>query len=349
MRFFFCILASAICWLGITVSHAATIEASKSPNCRVAIRGQLKAGDFERFVKISRPIFPGDDGESTSRDTVCLDSSGGNLTEAVRIARHFYENGVGTVIEAGKRCMSSCAIVFMMGTATGAEVRFANRKLSPLGRLGFHRPYITSEEGTSPETLAASYDKALQSALDLIAVANSPAPWSSSPMIKTDLLREMLSHTGDDFFYIDTVDKAGRWEVDILGVELPNMLTAETAFYACENSLKWPVGTQSEDITYSKKSKEFSDAFQLVERIEQKDDGVAFRVHGLASGYVEAGCIVSTDEDAVVVCGIDENTMTIVGTGSCTEKDYRDRSFWVGRLALLNPGTRLSTLSPTQP
>ncbi|MGO7690430.1 hypothetical protein ACC696_38560, partial [Rhizobium ruizarguesonis] len=54
-------------------------------------------------------------------------------------------------------------------------------------------------------------------------------------MMKPDLIQAMLSHFGNDLYYIDTVDKAGRFEIELFGGCESTGLTEAQAYYACEN------------------------------------------------------------------------------------------------------------------
>ncbi|MER9938717.1 hypothetical protein [Mesorhizobium sp. M0088] len=332
----------------VVISNAATIGKSNSPNCVMVISGEIVQGDFEKFVALGKVLLPGDDGESTSHDKVCLDSPGGNLAEGVKFAKYFYHDGVGTVIDGGQKCYSACAVMFMMGTATGAEVAFANRKLHVGGKLGFHRPYIDISSGTSIDsgTLRFAYDAAFSSALDLIAVANSKAPWSSQPMMKPDLIQGMLQHIGNDMLMIDSVDKVGRWDIEVIGAAEPSLLSEEQAFYACENSLQWQNGLTTEDISYSKYSEGSSGRrSHLLTGTEQ----TAFQVEGLASGYAMEGCVISKKENALLGCGIDEYSDARLGQGDCDQSSYADRSVSLKKISVFNPATRLEELRPGKP
>ena len=326
---------------------AASITGKSNPNCAVLIRGLLGSGDFAKFLEVSKQHFPGSDGESTYRNSVCLDSPGGSLTEGVKFARYFYKEGVGTVIDAGQKCLSACAIMFMMGTARGDEVSFANRKLHVNGRLGFHRPYIRANDSieASPDTLSASYDRAYQSALDLIAMANMKAPWTNSAMIKSDLLQAMLDHVGDAIFYIDTVDKAGRWDIDLIGYPEPRLLSEEQAFYACENALNWQVGLNAEDITYTAAIGEPVPGYRRVKPVASLDGTPAFQVEGLASGYVYEGCVISVHYDYLQGCGVDQNTNVVLGKGECDQTNHHDRRVTMSKMTALNPKTPIASLA----
>jgi hypothetical protein len=48
----------------------------------------------------------------------------------------------------------------------------------------------------------------------------------------------MLSHFKNDLLYIDTIDKAGRWQVSLFGYK-PPALSAKSASYSCINIVAW--------------------------------------------------------------------------------------------------------------
>ena len=275
----------------LPAASAAKIEKSKTDLCVVSIVGKIEPGDFEKFLAVAKVNFPGSDPATTEADTVCLDSPGGSLAEGVKFARYFYKEGVGTVIAEGQECYSACAIMFMMGKAEGSEeLTFINRKLHVHGKLGFHRPYlkIDLEEPINSKVLPDVYDGALQSALDLVAIANGPAPLSSSPMVKSDLIQLMLEHIGEDVLLIDTVDKAARWDIELIGVAPQKYLSEEQAYYSCQNSLQWRTGLTKDDIKYTPKTA--SEYESEISRI-RSGKGIAYHVVGQNAGYFEAGCV----------------------------------------------------------
>jgi hypothetical protein len=69
-------------------------------------------------------------------------------------------------------------------------------------------------------------------------------------MMKPDLIQEMLRNVGTEMYLIDTIDKVGRWEIELFGFDDPPLLDIEQAHYACENALQWQSGLTTEDITY---------------------------------------------------------------------------------------------------
>jgi hypothetical protein len=328
-----------------SAASAATIEKSKIDLCVVSIAGEIQPGDFEKFLPIARSNFPGDNGESTAADIVCLDSLGGSFPEAVKFAHYFYKEGVGTVIAEGQKCYSACAIMFMMGKAEGAEVSFINRKLHVHGQLGFDRPVLNTEfdEPVTATTLPLVHDRALKTALDLVAIANSLSPWSNAPMMKSDLIQVILEHAGHDALMIDTVDKAARWDIELIGVATQKYLSEEQAYYACQNSLQWRTGLTKEDITYKPKIVPEYESDLMVEPIGS-GKGTAFNVVGLNNGYVGAGCVISFDGDFLKGCGFDENYDVILGKGACDRSNYTELSTPLNQLSVFNPRTKIANL-----
>ncbi|QOG06413.1 hypothetical protein IGS74_18090 [Aureimonas sp. OT7] len=326
---------------------AAEVSAAKSEACVISIGGELVAGDYDRFRALAAVLFPEEVGEASSENTVCLDSPGGHLAEGVKFARHFYKEGVGTVIESGAECHSACAIMFMMGTAQGAEVAYANRRLHVDGVLGFHRPYLNLPQGEQVDIsmLAVAADAAYQSTLDLISVANSKVPWTSEPMMKSDLMQAMLQHVGNDMFLIDTVDKAARFGIEIVGAGPPPALTEASAYYACLNTLQWQHGLTDAPITYTPKMSEpTAEYLQAVRLLPTGTVDKAYRINGPKDGYARHGCVVAEIEGRVQICGADEYTNVVAGGGSCEDTDYAGKLEMVQALTLYDPMTPLRSL-----
>jgi hypothetical protein len=105
----------------MTVGHSTAAEFTnvQRKNCVLEISGVIKAGDFEDFLVAAKKYLPDSDGDSTTRDTVCLNSNGGSLPEGLKFARYFFDKGVTTVIDDGQVCLSVCALMFMMGATQG--------------------------------------------------------------------------------------------------------------------------------------------------------------------------------------------------------------------------------------
>lgn len=77
----------------------------------IALKGDIEEGDTEAAEALIKSI--NDDGRLVS--ALQLDSPGGGLAEAVRLAELIRRAKVPTVVAAGSRCASACFIVFAAG------------------------------------------------------------------------------------------------------------------------------------------------------------------------------------------------------------------------------------------
>jgi hypothetical protein len=342
---------SVACWGLVTAQPTSGAEINKSIKdvCVLKLEGEIIRGDFSRLVDIAAKEFSGFDGESSAHDTICLDSPGGDVTEGVKLAEFFYTNGVGTVIEDGAECYSMCAIMFMMGIAQGPEVTFVNRKLHINGKLGFHRPYLslTTESLVSTKVLAVAHDVALENMSKIMVLANNLVPWSNSTMMRPDLIQEMLKHIGNDFFYIDTVEKAGRFEIELVGLPKHYTPVEERAYYACENSFHWQVGLMKEPADARKFRKPVTEDEAVVKLLQEEGDTKYFSVVSMDAGYSEAGCVIAVNSDTLRGCGYNGVYNVLLGQGACTMENFADRSGHVGQLASYRPGLKLQELGGT--
>jgi hypothetical protein len=115
-----------------------------------------------------------------------------------------------------------------------------NRRLHVNASLGFHRPDFTPKERDySAAELKQSFDLAINATLEFVRVANLWKHAEGAPAIRADLLEKMLFHKGQDFFLVDTVDKAGRWDIDVFGYDPPVQPGAREALNACDNLSNW--------------------------------------------------------------------------------------------------------------
>lgn len=184
-----------------------------------------------------------------------LDSPGGSFAAGVAIARLFDSHKVPTFVPAGAECLSACAVIFMSGTEQllgGEAPERRSREIEWPAQLGFHRPFIGDfTSAVSPAVIAEVPAEELQvifaeeffqafdtgNALIQDMLAVDPEAWS------TDLLLRMLTATGvgdeQAFVYLETVDDALSWGIDVLNVEPPPVDTRaarfDVAFALCFN------------------------------------------------------------------------------------------------------------------
>ncbi|WP_374834291.1 hypothetical protein [Paenochrobactrum pullorum] len=342
-------LISAISIFGhITPSKSAEIIRSNDPLCLIELSGEIVSGDLARFSVLADAVLTGFDGESTKGDAICLNSPGGSLVEGTALASAIYERGITTVLRKGESCYSACAIMFIMGKVQGAEMGWSSRKMHKDAKLGFHRPFldIQSDEQISIKALAFAYDQAQENLLKIFSLANNPTgPFTTRPMMKPDLVKAMIAHEGNDFFMIDNINKAGRFDIEIFGYEEPKGIDQKSAFMACDNAYFWE--TRILDNHTSKYIAKSYNDIQTVERQSRFVDsnfGKNYNVTSTDAGYADASCNVRFMHNALMICGYNETYDIRLGTEKCDPELEEGVYNEVSKLALWPAHMKLAAL-----
>lgn len=106
----------------------------------VLIRGSIQKGDYDRLIQFVR--HPDNYGRFAR--TVYLDSPGGDVAEAIKIANLLDKSYAATHVASGARCYSACFILWMSGVA---------RHVSSGATLGVHRIHVKlGEESVDPQS-----------------------------------------------------------------------------------------------------------------------------------------------------------------------------------------------------
>lgn len=206
--------------------------------CLATLSGEIAEGDLARLsaLDLERPAswaLP----EDGRWKTLCLDSPGGDFRESLAIARHFLDQDIGTMIPEGGVCSGTCALVFMFGTAAqGQASGLTHRQLHVGGRLEFRRPQPALTSDLPPET---AVEQVVQTMLAFHALASRMRPDVSRPFLDGDLIAALQDLDATDGMPVDTVNKAGRWGIGLLGFEAP-ALSDRAFFHACQNLTIWP-------------------------------------------------------------------------------------------------------------
>lgn len=235
-----------------TAVPAATLETEITPEmaemgCTARLSGQILAGDLERIrpyletdLGLSGRLYPGAEEDIAWRNfspaltwgfpgmfvhRLCLDSPGGSLTEALRIAdviraTPFGDGSIGggipTAIARGDTCDGACALLFFAGRFVLFEGD-ANYEtgpdfiLHPMGGLGLHAPSpgpdaATGSSGHSRDTWRAAMATVAQIAHGIT---------NGTVRMPHDLFGQMLAHSSDRKLSIETVGQAVRWNIDL--------------------------------------------------------------------------------------------------------------------------------------
>lgn len=205
------------------------IEPTTMDGCTLTIDGIIKKGDAEKisivllknkatFEKQSKPLdFRGKD------QIACLSGSGGDFTEALKIADLFILHHIVTSVPSDKSCLSACAIAFLGGRDCCVEFGFpmAKRHLSPNSRLGLSAPTLLIDAQNFTEQ---DVERAFNEALDVLTDLQIRA---TKLMVSDVLINTILLHNGGDHYLIEPdsnfrhnyVDEAGKvyqeiWQPD---------------------------------------------------------------------------------------------------------------------------------------
>lgn len=318
MRFLAIILLSLLAM----PAAAATLRPVDSPDCFTALDGVIETGDFDRISAALDRLRPQDgtnaEGHYVIPDrSVCLNSPGGSLPEAIRLAEYFFDNQYGTTVAAGARCLSACAVIFMMGTEDYADYNILDRKLHVNGTLGFHRPAFTApdREGYSARELEKSFEIAIDATLLFTRLASRAVRRGTGPMISIGLMEQMFAHRGEDFYFIDTVEKAGRWDIPLYGYKVPETISLREAQTACDNALNWTLGLETEGTGYM--DGDYTPFWRaLIGRPDQDTASPLYEVYSRADLHSVISCVVHYNTEAreymeegnwVSVCGAEED------------------------------------------
>lgn len=223
-------------------------------DCTILLRGQIESGDSAALQELLE--------QSQMRqgtEILCLDSTGGQLNEALRLAELLLSSGVGTKLKSGVSCLSACAVLFMAGRMYVDE--FGDipwRVMHPSARLAFHAPSLLRIEDNSGgvytfKEIETAYGLALRSIAMLNRVMGSTSEnftnTNSQPAMKPSLVSAILSTPpgSESWLEVSTVDQAGRWNIAIGPINVFDnpMLFPRNFMQGCINSIRWGLDQQS--------------------------------------------------------------------------------------------------------
>jgi hypothetical protein len=151
----------------------------------ISLSGPIVAGDYERFVQLIRS----DPFNAVAADQVFLDSEGGSVNEALKLAGLIKELYRTTVISSGRSCLSSCFFLYVAGVE-----RIAHSE----GKLGIHRPYYGKTDSTH---LSAAVAEKRYASADAQVRA-----FLSSVGVPTPYIEKMFSVRSVEMYYLTRRD-----------------------------------------------------------------------------------------------------------------------------------------------
>jgi hypothetical protein len=257
VRNFYAGISIVILGLATSEAHAGTWYDIPGANvelreCNKKFEGVIEAGDLTNNI------------ESLIDRRICLNSPGGSLSEVTEFIELIQEkNGFGTGgddavtiatrIQAGDKCESACAVLFMFGS-NRYRTAYQDKVLEPGAKLVFHSPFIDPRLGDK-----YSGDVAFAGGIQIANLLSSATYKTSTPMgvLPEELLSIVFGTPPDQMHYVDTCA-----EMHILGISTPDVEEVGrdyTGFRDCEtneavtvsNSLEAVVETAHRVCTFS--------------------------------------------------------------------------------------------------
>ncbi|MGP6089129.1 hypothetical protein [Antarctobacter jejuensis] len=220
------------------MAQAATIGASdgQGMGCLIRIDGPISAGDADSLAALLAEV-PEPTPETPSRvgRRVCLNSTGGDLAESVHMGDMIAARFMGTAVPDAATCESACALMFLAGryAPSGADAGFVpDRILHPRGRLGFHAPPLLVEDRSyQKDEVNRAYSSALSSMGEILRLRSK-----NGAGIPDSLFLTILNTPVNDMTYVETVEQAARWQIEVAPVSLTAADIEESMRFACLNA-----------------------------------------------------------------------------------------------------------------
>lgn len=237
------VAALAVCVLGFGSGQVLAAEFALQegePNrygaksAEIRMTGAIEEGDAERLAALVRGRHDLDFRNIKLR----MNSPGGSLYAGIALGKQIQESGVRTWVGPGDSCLSACALAFMFGAIPdGDGHRDSSRTLNHMGVLGFHAPFAFGKEDRVPEEartlLLADAERSAREAGSLL------IGQSASGILPSTLIEELLLVEQADFLFVDTVDRAARWEIKIEGGRPLHQLHHKRLEAYCSNVWAW--------------------------------------------------------------------------------------------------------------
>lgn len=196
--------------------------------CTHLFSGVFQQGDAQKIIDAKPSLL-------------CLNSKGGSLIEALKLTKHMKTNPIATKIRADAHCESACALVFMAGMFRPHESDgpMKWRVLNPDGKLGFHAPSLRIKAGAYDEAgVSKAYQVAMLSISKIVHdLVNRGGEAGSA--LAFSLLGDMLKTPANTMMYVETVDQAGRWKIEVGPINAPSVPSTAQLANICGNGYSW--------------------------------------------------------------------------------------------------------------
>jgi len=208
------LLAAVALGAASTSALALKLEPDKGSPWRLYLSGSIVAGDADRVVRmLLEPLAE----QPLLLSELVLDSPGGSLVEALRLAALIKGLHLDTRVRAGGRCSSACFFVFLAGgNRLGGQRR--EGKLLP-GRIGLHRPYLGGDALKSGDPAAGMERQQAE--------MGKVADYLRRESVPLRLIDEMMTHPSNDIYWLSDED---LWQLGEFHPGLEEVLIARCGY-----------------------------------------------------------------------------------------------------------------------
>lgn len=258
-------------------AHAGDIQTigDWESECAYMFTGVIEAGDAEKVAALET--------YGSAGATLCFDSPGGSMSEGLKMFDTIWNRQMRTLVKAGDRCESACAIAWLGGSESHGTLAIndLSRWIEPGATLGFHAPSLPLPEGAVYP--ASDVERAFLIALNAaegIFQINLQDQDAADPL-NNYLYGRILATPGNQMHRITTVGEALMSNVAVSGAKFPEKITRAAMLNMCENAylisrgVNAGVGNVS---TYVEKQREWAEQGDRVTLIN--DEYWAVRLDG---------------------------------------------------------------------
>jgi hypothetical protein len=275
---------------------AAEISALSSGICDIQLVGIIEAGDDAKLEQAVLSLDPKD------QHVLCLDSPGGSLKTAIDMAGLIHDRGMGTYVDKGARCESSCSIAYFMGTRLTGSARSISRRIAPGGQIGIHAPSLTVDPAADYKgrSVSQAFDLALQAAGMVTTLGQKKDARTGDTWIPVEVVNHILTTPYSEMYHVSKSGEAQDWNIDVGTLEWPAKMSNAYVWNMCNfgvrERMSWSHLMPTRDFD-GFRSELGADPVGLVQRhlVGQGDTGVSERyaaVSAYQAGGLRFGCVI---------------------------------------------------------
>lgn len=233
-------LISLIVFASIFYSGDATAENSK---CDVSIVGKIDERTIDNAISELEKIDPRFPTESA---TLCLDSPGGDLAQAIRFIEYMTEqskgaNGISTYVPRDANCSSSCSLILLSGFVCSQRFCYISRAMHRTATVGFHAPFLPGRPVQADrETLQEAYAAAVSAIKKISDSFSSEVYFQNSHLrLTAEMLVDIISTPPSEMYYLQTIGDLIKYKITPVGEYRVEKIDSDSFLTACDNSWLW--------------------------------------------------------------------------------------------------------------